>query len=445
MALFGNRLKLSVRVSLLYFCMNVVSIALFTYIITGSQASLISDVTRYQAKDVMALLVQNLRKLPAVQADSSSRSERLQAVDSTFRRLMPRYAIFTRAGVVRAYPQSFSLRPEHMRSAETATYLREFSGMDYFMQVDAQSDVLHFYVALDGVGLDDMYSVSELDMREIGNRFRSMYRLIGFTVLALTVLHVLFALLIFGMVIRPILRLYEATRKVTSGEYEVHVDVQGSDEISALSDGFNQMAATIRSTIGDLHEKVNVIHEAKNQMERMANMDELMQIGNRRYAMNHLERLSAMSQRYGNSLAVLLLDIDHFKQVNDRYGHQAGDEVLRVVATRLKSINRQSDILARYGGEELLLILPEASVQAALCVAEKLRLAICDVPVVVSSVEQLQISISIGVAEFTALSTLKAGQKVSSEYLLAQADAALYLAKKNGRNRVECATRTVTE
>ena len=431
-----NRRKLTLRVGLSYFFMNVVSISLFTYVITSNQASLISDITRYQAKDVMSLLVQNLRNLPEMQGKIVDKSLRLNAIDSTFHRLAPQYAIFMNDSILRASSPAVVLQPDHRKASEKALFLKEFSGMDYFLQMDQKNDLLLFYVSLSEFGFPGISSVTQIKIKEISQRFQSMYQLIGFTVVALTLLHLLFAFFIFRLVIRPILRLSEATQKIALGEYDTQVVAGDQDEIGALADGFNQMTETIRNTIGQLNAKVILVNEAKDKMEQMANVDELMQIFNRRHVLSQMERLVSTSQRYKNPLSVILVDIDHFKQVNDKYGHLTGDEVLREVASRLKHLNRETDILARYGGEELLLLLPQTLLNAATNVAEKLRRAIEEKSVLLSDGQSISVTVSVGVAEFTEIQEQDPERKVTVEHLIELADIALYQAKKQGRNRV---------
>jgi diguanylate cyclase (GGDEF)-like protein len=135
-------------------------------------------------------------------------------------------------------------------------------------------------------------------------------------------------------------------------------------------------------------------------------------------------------------LSLLMIDIDHFKQVNDRFGHEAGDRVLKFLANVLISAKRASDVVGRIGGEEFAILLPETSKEAALVIAERLRqLAQTCAPAIAG--EKLDVTISIGVA---AASIRTSGM----ETLCRQADQALYEAKRSGRNRV-VAAREVAE
>jgi diguanylate cyclase (GGDEF)-like protein len=163
--------------------------------------------------------------------------------------------------------------------------------------------------------------------------------------------------------------------------------------------------------------------------ERQAATDALTGLPNRRAADDNLKRMVAQSARTAAPLAALLLDLDHFKNINDVYGHDRGDEVLAAVGTALRDTLRESDFAGRYGGEEFLLLLAGADKQAALQVAEKVRVAISTLRIPNSD----QITVSIGIAVLPD----DAGDALT---LVRLADRALYTAKNNGRNRVEAIT-----
>ncbi len=173
--------------------------------------------------------------------------------------------------------------------------------------------------------------------------------------------------------------------------------------------------------------------EAKLALERMALHDALTGLANRRKFLDHFSAAQARLQRHGEPLSMLALDLDHFKRVNDGHGHPAGDEVLVAVARVLERNVRATDLVARFGGEEFMVLLPDSSIDGAAEAAEKLRAAVEAEPIRLNSVEKkptLRITVSIGVA------TLTREQPASFDDLMGRADQALYAAKLAGRNRV---------
>jgi diguanylate cyclase (GGDEF)-like protein len=167
------------------------------------------------------------------------------------------------------------------------------------------------------------------------------------------------------------------------------------------------------------------------ELERLARFDTLTGLMNRRTVLEKLDEWIAHQDRYGGALSVLMLDLDHFKQVNDNHGHAAGDTVLATSAQLLVENTRRADAVGRHGGEEFLIILPRTDIAGARVIAERIRSAVEDTPFLVQEEVSLRVTTSIGVAE--------RGQKERANRLLARADVALYDAKRSGRNRVKIA------
>ena len=170
---------------------------------------------------------------------------------------------------------------------------------------------------------------------------------------------------------------------------------------------------------------------AQEELRVQATRDGLTGLYNRTAVLQRLDEELARARRNGGDLSVLLLDVDHFKSVNDRHGHQAGDEVLRQLAATLSGTLRTYDSLGRYGGEELIAVLPGCGTAAAAAVAERMRAAASAAPVGTRA-GPVGVTVSIGAA------SLGAGP-LDAVTLVAHADAALYRAKQSGRNRVETA------
>lgn len=163
-----------------------------------------------------------------------------------------------------------------------------------------------------------------------------------------------------------------------------------------------------------------------SDLEDLAYGDELTELPNRRGASRQIDVLISRARRHGHQLALLLIDADRFKTINDEHGHAVGDVVLRELAARLRERVRREDVVGRWGGEEFVVVLPETTPDGAAAVAESLREGVGGTPVAADGME-LHVTISIGVAAWT-------GQDLDD--LVARADQALYAAKAAGRDRV---------
>ena len=184
-----------------------------------------------------------------------------------------------------------------------------------------------------------------------------------------------------------------------------------------------------------LHQKIDertkellVLNE---KLEEMAHVDSLTGAYNRRYFYEITDKLLSFTKREKKPLSIAMIDIDKFKDVNDTYGHDVGDEVLKVLVNEIKNNIRESDVFVRYGGEEFILLLPNTDLEHALVITQKLRIIIEST----RKVDGLRFTVSIGVAAFV-------DSKDDIESLVKKSDKALYEAKNSGRNRVVCSGET---
>jgi len=167
----------------------------------------------------------------------------------------------------------------------------------------------------------------------------------------------------------------------------------------------------------------------KEKLERLATFDSLTGLYNRRAILSKLYELINLANRYKEDFSLSMLDIDHFKRVNDSYGHLTGDEVLEKIATSIRRNVRDTDIVGRYGGEEFIIILPKTNLSSSWCVAERLRTIIEKAEMKDSAGNLFAITVSQGLAGW------ERGEDATS--LISRADEALYKAKEKGRNRVQ--------
>jgi diguanylate cyclase (GGDEF)-like protein len=211
-------------------------------------------------------------------------------------------------------------------------------------------------------------------------------------------------------ILSPLDRLSRMVTSIrTTGTFVARLGLRRRDEIGTLAEDFDSM--------------LDQLSEKSALLQQLATTDSLTGILNRRAIMDALTRESSRAGRYGLPLSVLMTDIDHFKDVNDTYGHAAGDDVLMGVARKLAATVRDSDFAGRFGGEEFLIVLPHQDAHGAVLAAERIRTGI---EKTVMGAETLKVTVSIGVG------TLAEGK---TEEMLARADKALYEAKRSGRNR----------
>lgn len=213
---------------------------------------------------------------------------------------------------------------------------------------------------------------------------------------------------------RPLSFLTQGARKVAEGDLEVQLHVRGNDEIGFTISVFNEMVTRLK--------------ESQIKLEQLATTDSLTGLSNRKQIMNSLHHLFEYYQRYKTEFSVLMLDVDHFKSINDTHGHQAGDAVLKEIASIFRENLRNVDLAGRYGGEEFLVVLPESAEDESLQVANRMRLAVAN-HLFSYDDEIIRIHISIGVSRVMMLDE-------NVECIIKRADKGLYKAKRSGRNQV---------
>lgn len=248
--------------------------------------------------------------------------------------------------------------------------------------------------------------------QRVRQRVRSLVTIILLLALSLAVIC---AYALSQSILVPLNRLQEGVKRIGEGNFTYRIRLKTHDEFAHLANTFNLMATGLEQSHADL--------------ERLATLDGLTEVYNRREFNRWLSVEVERSKRDQSPISLIMADIDHFKQLNDTYGHQAGDKALYEVAQLLKKEVRPGDIVSRYGGEEFAVILPKASVEDCAVVAHRICRAIAIQPISISAEDHISLTASLGLASFP--------QDASSEEaLVLKADQALYQAKQTGRNRV---------
>jgi diguanylate cyclase (GGDEF)-like protein len=223
------------------------------------------------------------------------------------------------------------------------------------------------------------------------------------------------ALRLYRAVLTPVWRLENGVARLAAGDLSWRIKAVGDAEFAHLACAFNSMAANLE--------------QARHALVDLSVRDALTGALNRRELERLLNTEIARANRYQRSFCLLIIDFDHFKLINDTYGHPAGDAVLRSVARLLQKSIRPSDHFARYGGEEFVILLPETAAAGMVQAAERIRALVANHPIEISEMQTVAVSVSVGVSAFPQHGT-------SPEALIAAADKALYAAKRSGRNRV---------
>jgi len=223
------------------------------------------------------------------------------------------------------------------------------------------------------------------------------------------------AIILTRSILIPLRALQEGARRLGNGDLGYRMPALRRDELGELAQVFNDMA--------------QMLEENQRMLKYQASRDGLTGLYNKREFHLRLSQEAVRATRYRHPVSLMMLDLDHFKNINDTYGHPAGDKALRNTAIRLAVELRPTDVAARYGGEEFAVVLPETAAADALRIAERIRAHVENDAIRIDEDQSIHLTISIGVASLP-------DNAATESDLMQRADAALYAAKAGGRNRV---------
>lgn len=231
---------------------------------------------------------------------------------------------------------------------------------------------------------------------------------------------------------RPIFKINQKVQAISMLDFDYELSLKNNDEIGDLGKTVNEISGKLKCTMDELINANNQLakerehlKELNKQLKELSQTDTLTKLSNRLKVDSVLQDEIYKSEVRGRTFSIILLDIDHFKQVNDKYGHQIGDKVLIDFANILTKHSRRTDLVGRWGGEEFIIILPDTTLDGALSMAENIRKSVSEY----SFNEVGQKTASLGVGEYN--------KDLDISEVIGKIDDALYRAKENGRNRVE--------
>lgn len=284
------------------------------------------------------------------------------------------------------------------------------------------------------------YVLVELELTVLQRQRESLWLWLGFAAGGGLLVAGILSVWIASSVTRPLAKISQVVSSLSQGQLQSRVRLDAAGVLTPLANDINLMAQELAENEATLLQRIQLateeLRKQKEAAERSAKVDPLTGLWNRRafVQLAHIEMQRASS--FGSDLTLVAVDLDHFKTVNDRYGHLIGDTVLenfgRLLAGQLRSV----DVVARLGGEEFAVILPNTGLSGALNVAERIRASVANTPIMIGDTP-LHYTASFGVAVYSP-------DQPDLEPWLNRADVALYRAKNQGRNRVEVDTNLQT-
>lgn len=312
----------------------------------------------------------------------------------------------------------------------------ETKGIKFYMLSDDQAYLANYvYDASYDFGLLSLQPKSEIDEQV------ASLLLVSKVMLATALIAILLiSFWLYRKLVLPMGRFVQHTIEISEGDMEApDIDVGNrQDEIGILAKHFNIMHHTIKRQIAELNahremleqevqERTKELEEANKKLDLISRTDELTGLPNRRDMLRTIDNEIQRVTRSKKPFCFIFIDIDHFKNVNDTYGHACGDEVLKHVSATIRNLLRKYDVLARYGGEEFLTLLPETDLEGAKIVAERFRKTIEDTTVIFGKIS-IKVTITLGVARYD--------HALGADKSIQMADRALYEGKETGRNKV---------
>ena len=304
----------------------------------------------------------------------------------------------------------------HANSGKGHTHNTTLALNDHMSQMNLLNKISSIHISKVRLALNEWHNDEIRQVDVLAKDTKQQLSIFSNGVIVLTIIMV--SIVIFSLwlnnyvLIRPVVSLSQSTNQFASGDLKSKAPVFAQDELGNLAKDINKMA----SSLDDLY----------GQLATLAKTDQLTNLINRHGFVEILERESRSASRYDAPLTLLILDIDHFKNINDTYGHDIGDIAIKTIAQTCIETFRDCDYCVRYGGEEFIVLMPQTKVEAALGAAERLRKLVSSKSIIAGN-STFNLTMSVGLAQYN--------KAQSTDQLIKNADQALYIAKNNGRNQ----------
>jgi diguanylate cyclase (GGDEF)-like protein len=279
--------------------------------------------------------------------------------------------------------------------------------------------------------VEDSNHLAQLARETLWHNHSSQVLIVGGLLIVLTFVMTGLAFSLSFRIQKQFLSLKDGLKRLEQGDFSDSVKVQGTDEFSDFVHAFNSMQQRLEETTVTRDALQQVVEERTHALKHIASTDPLTQVSNRRKLTEQAELEIARSRRHGEPLSLLIIDADHFKHVNDRYGHTVGDQVLIYLCRLCESLMRENDLLARYGGEEFVILLPHTDLRGANELAVRIQERLKE-HAFNNDRHIISLTVSIGIA------ILEPEQDFAG--LISDADQALFKAKELGRDCIQIAS-----
>jgi diguanylate cyclase (GGDEF)-like protein len=431
--------SIGVKIFFFYSLLSIVTITFIISIIFENQVDLISKNIKLESERQLSKLITSMKKFThetqkGTLIDAGNYKERLNQIIKFITPHFDDYMIFSekKAAILRSSDRMDppkSLNEDGIRSITAKT----FSGDEYYLRINEEKKILYCYIPLSEFQLGNSILLLQKDISSLNEYLKKLYHQAIYITIVVLLFHIIFAIVLFRYIVHPITLLNNGAKKLSGGDFSARISIKRQDEFSSLAEAFNKMAGSIDDKMKNLSSQVETAKDSKDKIENLAIRDELTGLYNHNYIIERTNEELKRSLIKNRDIAFLLIDLDHFNEINKIYGHQTGNIILTETAKAIVRNCQNTDVIARFGGEEFGVLLPECSVKLAQEKAEQIR-SVIEKNIIITPDREFSTTVSIGI------SYVNTGcENLEGNYndLPGLAEKALLHAKESGRNKIE--------